>query len=140
VNGDGSIIVGQVCDPANTTISSAWKWTAADGVRCFPMTRPPTIPNYPYLTAMYSTSDDGRVVGGAFTFGLDSEALLWLDGEGHFLKDYLRDNGYPDAFRGWVNTGFITSVSADGRTLVGYGAGPTSFQGYLVILPQRDER
>jgi hypothetical protein len=75
------------------------------------------------------------VIGGAFTFGLDSESLLWLDGEPNFLKDYLRANGYPDAFRGWVNTGFVTSVSADGRTLVGFGAGPNTFQGYLVILP-----
>jgi DNA-binding beta-propeller fold protein YncE len=28
-------------------------------------------------------------------------------------------------------------VSPDGRTLVGYGAGPTAFQGYVVILPER---
>jgi hypothetical protein len=88
---------------------------------------------------MYATSEDGRVVVGAFTFGLDSEALVWIDGEVHFLKDYLAANGLPDAFRGWVNTGFLTGVSGDGRTLVGYGAGPTGFQGYLVILPERDE-
>jgi hypothetical protein len=115
-------------------------WTADKGVVCFPVNRPRTLPNLPYVTTMLSTSDDGRVIGGAFTFGLDSEALLWIDGQSFFLKDYLIDNGYPDAFRRWVNTGFITGVSADGRTLVGYGAGPNTFRGYVVILPEMEEK
>ena len=139
-NRDGSLIVGQVCEPSNTTVSSAWTWSATAGVRCYPMTRPPTLPNLPYLTAMLATSDDGRVIGGSFSFGLDSESVLWLDHQGFVLRQYLRDNGYPDAFRGWVNTGFITGVSADGRTLVGYGAGPRAFQGFMVILPERESR
>jgi hypothetical protein len=54
--------------------------------------------------------------------------------------DYLAEHGQPDAFRQSVNTGFITGVSPDGRTLVGYGAGPTAFQGYVVILPERDRQ
>jgi probable HAF family extracellular repeat protein len=140
VNRDGTLVVGQVCNPFDTRVSSAWTWSAADGVRCYPMMRPPTLPNLPYNTAMMATSDDGRVIGGSFTFGLDAEALLWLNGQGHFLKDYLRDNGHPDAFRGWINTGFITGVSPDGRTLVGYGAGPRTFQGYMVILPEKTTR
>ena len=44
----------------------------------------------------------------------------------------------PDAFEGWINTGFVQSVTPDGRTLVGYGAGPTTFQGYMVVLPELD--
>jgi hypothetical protein len=87
---------------------------------------------------MLSTSDDGRVIGGAYSFGLESESLIWIDGQGFFLRDYLETRGYPDAFRRWVNTGFVTGVSPDGRTLVGYGAGPTTFQGFLVILPKRN--
>jgi probable HAF family extracellular repeat protein len=136
-NRDGSLIVGEHCNPASTTVRSAWTWTASAGVRCFPVVRPAHLPDLPYSVAMLSTSDNGRIIGGAFTFGLDSEALLWLDGESHFLSDYLRATGRPNAFQGWVNTGFITSVSADGRTLVGFGAGPRRFQGYLVILPER---
>jgi len=57
-----------------------------------------------------------------------------------FLKQFLRDNGYPDAFARWKNTGFVTGVSGDGRTLVGYGAGPRTFQGFVVLLPQRGSR
>ena len=136
-NRDGSLIVGAHCEPENVLVRSAWTWTASAGVRCFPVTRPPTIPDYPYSTFMLTTSDDGRVIGGTFSFGLDAEALIWLDGQAHFLRDYLRENGYPDAFRGWINSGFVQAVSPDGRTLVGYGAGRTDFQGYIVILPER---
>jgi uncharacterized membrane protein len=144
-NRDGSIIVGGVCDafnpnPIDPSTSAAWKWTSA-GVLCFPVRRPSRLPNLPYSTVMFDTSDDGRVIGGAYTFGLDSEALIWLDGgEGQFVRDFLEANGHPNAFRDWVNTGFITGVSPDGRTLVGYGAGPTTFQGYLIILPERGSR
>jgi probable HAF family extracellular repeat protein len=138
VNRDGSFIVGQVCDFSSPP--SAWTWSARDGVRCFPIVRPSWVPPRPYITSMMATSDDGRVIGGSFTFGLDAESLLWIDGTGYFLRDYLRENGYPDAFRGWVNTGFITGVSPDGRTLVGYGAGTRAFQGFLVILPERSTR
>jgi probable HAF family extracellular repeat protein len=142
-NGDGSIIVGQGCDPFNQLsihpdTRAAWKWSEQGGTRCHPVTRPPTLRDLPYITMMLSTSNDGRVIGGAFSFGLDSEALIWIEDEPYFLRDYLRANGYPDAFRRWVNTGFVTGVSPDGRTLVGHGAGPTTFQGFLVILPEQD--
>ena len=136
INHDGSLIVGGNCEPFTPAVPSAWTWKASEGVRCFRVTRPPTLPNLPYSALMLSTNDNGRVIGGAYSFGLDSESLLWLDGQGHFLKDYLRANGYPDAFRGWVNTGFITSVSPDGRTLVGYGAAQRTFRGFLVVLPE----
>jgi hypothetical protein len=60
---------------------------------------------------------------------------MWIDREPHYLKDYLRANGVPLAFEGWVNTGFVTGMSRDGRVLVGQGAGRRNFQGYIVILP-----
>lgn len=83
-----------------------------------------------------SLSDDGRVIGGAQTFGLDSVAVLWIDREPFYLRDYLRQHGVPQAFDGWFNTGFVTGVSPDGHVVVGFGAGPTDFQGYIVILPK----
>jgi probable HAF family extracellular repeat protein len=143
-NHDGSIIVGQNCDvfnpvPIHPDARAAWKRTA-QGARCLPVQRPLTLPDLPYITMVLDTSDDGRVMGGAFSFGLDSEAVLWINDEPHFLKDYLIARGVPDAFRGWVNTGFITGVSPDGRTIVGYGAGPRAFQGYVIILPEGASR
>src|SRR5262245_54405286 len=141
-NTDGSIIVGQICDfSTNTRVqSSAWMWTQGKGVQCFTVNLPSNLPPRGYVAQMRSVSDDGRVVGGAFSFGLESESLIWLDGQLFFLKDYLQANGYPEAFRNWNNTGFVTGVSPDGRTLVGYGAGPTAFQGFMVILPPREKK
>lgn len=133
-NRDGSIVVGQVCGlgGAQTTLDqNAWIWTARDGLQCLP---PPRLRLPRFLGLALATSEDGRVIGGAHSFGLESEAVLWIDRTPVYLKDYLRANGVPNAFEGWVNTGFITGVSPDGRILVGYGAGRRDFQGYLVIL------
>ena len=73
-------------------------------------------------------------MGARTASALDSDAVLWLDGDAVYLKDYLRNNGASNAFNDWVNTGFISSVSPDGRIVVGQGAGPRDFQGYVVIL------
>ena len=136
-NRDGSLIVGSACEPERTVgPPSGWSWTASAGIRCFPVPTPPWALDRPYQVLIQATSDDGRVMGGALSFGLDSESVVWLDGEMFYLRDYLRSHGVPDAFQGWYNTGFVTDVSADGRTLVGYGAGPTTFQGWIVILPE----
>jgi hypothetical protein len=87
-----------------------------------------------------ATSEDGRVIGGGHSFGLESEAVIWIDRQPYYLKDYLRQHGVPDAFEGWFNTGFITDISRDGRVLVGYGAGPKDFTGYVVVLPGLGEQ
>jgi uncharacterized membrane protein len=133
VNSDGSIIVGQSCNPLDL---SAWIWTPETGIECKPVER--LIATKPYLAMMLATSEDGRVIGGAHSFGLDSEAVLWIDGEPRFIRAYLRDNGVTDAFTGWVNTGFISGVSRDGRVIIGQGAGPLNFQGYIIILPPQN--
>lgn len=139
-NRDGSLIVGTGCDPTKSGGGGAWAWTEASGVRCYPVERPLRLPNLPYQTLMLTTSEDGRVIGGSLSFGLDAESLIWFDGKPFLLQDYLRANGLPDAFRGWVNTGFVQAVSPDGRTLVGYGAGPIGFQGFMVLLPELGAR
>ena len=132
-NSDGSLIVGQNCDPINL---SAWSWRPETGVVCH-LVEESTDPR-PFITMMLATSEDGRVIGGARSFGPESRAVLWLDGEPQYLEDYLRANGVSDAFENWINTGFITGVSRDGRVIVGQGAGPLNFQGYIVILPPMD--
>ena len=73
------------------------------------------------------------------SFGLEAQSVIWIDDEGQYLVDYLQAHGYPNAFRGWVNTGFITGISPDGRTLVGYGAGPRGFTGFAVVLAELGE-
>ncbi|HJS59301.1 MAG TPA: hypothetical protein VKA01_14460 [Vicinamibacteria bacterium] len=134
-NGDGSLVVGQVCRPGDPLDQSGWVWTQRDGLQCLPVPRLRLLSREgDFLGRARATSDDGRVVGGAQAFGLESDAVLWLDRQPFYLKDYLREHGVPNAFEGWVNTGTITDISRDGRVLVGWGAGPRDFKGYVVIL------
>jgi probable HAF family extracellular repeat protein len=136
-NWDGSMIAGTNCDFTNFTgPPTGWIWTQGTGTQCLPVRRPAWALNVPYQVLPIAMSDDGRVIGGSLSFGLDAESVVWFDGEPVMLRDYLRQNGVPNAFEGWINTGFVTDVSPDGRTLVGYGAGPTTFQGYMVVLPE----
>ena len=137
-NRDGSIVVGQSCEFAGVANpfgnQQAWIWTSRDGITCLQPPRIQVLKNF--VGTALATSEDGRIVGGSQSFGLEAESLLWIDREPVYLKDYLRANGVPDAFEGWVNTGFITGISRDGRMLIGQGAGPRDFQGYIVILPE----
>lgn len=136
-NTDGSIVVGQFCDFVNPATQAAWVWTGGTA-ECLP---PPRVRLPLTLNGIATaTSDDGRVIGGSHNFGLDAEAVLWIDRSPIYLKDYLIANGVPDAFEGWVNTGFVTDVSRDGRIIVGYGAGRRDFQGYIVFLAPLGDR
>jgi probable HAF family extracellular repeat protein len=140
VNTDGSIVVGQVCRPGTTLDQTAWVWTAQGGTVCLDVPRRSIAREGVFLGKAMATSDDGRVIGGAHSFGLESESIVWIDREPHYLKDYLRSHGVPTAFEGWVNTGFVTGISRDGRVLAGYGAGPRDFTGFVVIMPDIGEK
>jgi probable HAF family extracellular repeat protein len=134
-NHDGSLVVGQICRPGVSLDQSGWVWTERDGLQCLPVPRPKLLSiEGDFLGRAQATSDDGRVIGGGHAFGLESEAVLWLDRQPFYLKEYLREHGVPNAFEGWVNTGTIEDISRDGRVLVGFGAGPRDFKGYIVIL------
>ena len=135
-NRDGSIVVGQSCEFATAVNPNAnqqaWMWTAQNGVQCL---APPRIrPENNFIGLAQATSEDGHIIGGSQSFGLAAEAVIWIDRQPSYLRDYLRANGVPKAFDGWVNTGFVTAISRDGRMLIGQGAGPRNFQGYIVIL------
>ena len=88
---------------------------------------------YPYLLSSHAKLTDGP---SGKPFSLEGNSLLiWIDRQPYYLKDYLRQHGVPDAFEGWVNTGTIDGISRDGRIVVGWGAGPRDFTGYVVLLP-----
>jgi hypothetical protein len=91
-------------------------------------------------------SDDGRVMGGAIQFDVaagEEESVIWFDGEPVFVRDYLRSNGYSDAFEGHANTGRITAISPDGRTIVGHNGGvfgAINRNGFIIVLPELDKK
>jgi uncharacterized membrane protein len=149
VNRDGTLIAGSGCTvDLPRQPPSAWSWSAAGGVRCHTAEPPPWVRwvrGNNYNTYVYAVSDDGRVMGGDIQFDTaagDEESVVWFDGEPVYLRDYLRNNGYPDAFEGHFNTGRITGISPDGRTIVGHNGGPfgsVNRYGFIVILPELDE-
>ena len=120
---------------------AAWVWTQRDGTQCLPPPQPfviegPSAP--PVVTRALATSEDGRIVAGEQGVGAsDTEAIIWIDRTPHYLKDYLRANGVPDAFENWHRTGTITGISPDGRILVGWGAAVGGFRGYVMILAEK---
>jgi probable HAF family extracellular repeat protein len=132
-NYDGSVIVGRQCR-FGLPDQTAWMWTSRDGVKCLP---PPALRQSEGFVIGYANavSDSARIVGGGLKVAAsDSEAVIWIDGQPFFLKDYLRSHGVPDAFERYIVSGEITGISPDGRVLVGYGAAIGGFRGYLVIL------
>ena len=139
VNSDGSIVVGRICRFGHPLDQSAWVWTPGEGTRCLPAPSLIPSPGPAIITDANGLSDDGRIVAGrqGVASSADSNAVIWIDGTPSYLKDYLRANGVPDAFQGWINTGEITDVSPDGRILVGYGAPLGGFRGYIVILGEK---
>ena len=149
VNRDGSVTAGAGCSPTlPNQPPNAWSWTVAGGVKCHTAEPPPWVRwvrGNNYNTYIYAVSDDGRVLAGDIQFDTaqgDEESVVWFDGEPVYLRDYLRDHGYPDAFKDQLNTGKITAVSADGRVLVGHNAGiagPNRW-GFIVILPAQDAK
>ena len=139
-NVDGTIVVGTGCSPSairpgDPNVQSAWMWTRLNGTRCLPAPRFRPTPGPPVNVRANATSDDGRVMGGEQGIGADdTDAVIWIDQEPFYLKDYLRAHGVPNAFETWINTGAITDISPDGRILVGKGAAAGGFRGYIVIL------
>lgn len=137
-NRDGSIVVGQECHFGDPLQQAAWVWTSQSGTRCLdaPRRMSSGIERVTVAVTASGASDDGKVVaGGQGVIGTtDSEAVIWIDGIGNYLKDYLLSKGVTNVFDRWVNTGEITDVAPDGRTLVGYGASPTGYRAYMVIL------
>jgi uncharacterized membrane protein len=150
VNHDGMVIAGSGCTfDLPRQPPSAWRWTASGGVTCHTAEPPPWVRwvrGNSYNTYIYAVSDDGRVMGGNIQFDLaagDEESVVWFDGEPVYLRDYLRANGYPDAFEDHANTGRITAISPDGRVLVGHNGGlfgAINRNGFIVILPELDEK
>jgi uncharacterized membrane protein len=149
VNRDGTLIAGTACTPdLPNQPPNAWAWTPGGGVQCYPVEAPRWVPwvrGFNYNTYIYAVSDDGRVMGGTIQFDIaagDEESIVWFDGEPVFLRDYLRNHGYPDAFKDHFNTGRITAVSPDGRVIVGHNGGffgAVNRNGFIVVLPELDK-
>ncbi len=126
---DGSVAVGAI------TLSSglrAFRWTAQAGVSEIDPNFIPGGQNFPR-----AVSADGSIVVGEYLANLGgaNRAMIWVNGVGTDLVDYLIDRqGLAEALQGWTLL-VATDVSSDGRTIVGEALNPTGCQqAFLVRL------
>ena len=137
ISADGEVVVGRSITTLGNGSSEAFRWTAAQGMRGLGAFAGPNGPMGSWANA---TSADGAVVvGGAQASVYENRALLWDTTNGLRSLDQLLETlcvGVYDGrnrFRVWEATG----VSADGRTIVGFGGyGPADFrQGWIATIP-----
>ncbi len=124
-NSDGSVVVGESIGDGSSP--SAFRWTAASGMV--------DIAAGSWSRAEACSADGNVIVGEYFTGG-GSFAMIWdpLNGA-RVLQDVLTNqHGLGAALSGWLLT-YAKDVSADGRTICGYGTNPAgNFEGFVVKL------
>jgi len=115
---DGQTIVGNRTGADGRT--RGFRWTAAGGmghlggpVHAFPL----------------DVSADGGVIVGSTSF---RAVILAEDGVGD-IQAFLESSGLD--LRGW-NLEYATGVSADGKTIVGFGRGPRGQEAWVATIPE----
>jgi len=129
VTPDGSTITGANAGPKQ----NPWIWTRDGGLQQLGRTGPN------FTAVALSASDDGKVVGGlggsVSQFPGDSSgnrAFLWTPELGTVdFEKFLQAQG--TFFEGWVLWS-TSSMSADGTTHVGSGAGPRGGAGWMIKM------
>jgi probable HAF family extracellular repeat protein len=114
VSQDGQTVVGTASTNTGSLRSKAFRWTAANGMQ--------DLDNLGYFydaTSSLDVSSNGStIVGGGFGIN-GGEAFIWTETEGlKTLQSVLTAAGLNLTGR---KLNVATSVSADGRSIVGYG-------------------
>ncbi len=126
ISADGTFIVG-LAITGETTIE-AYRWSGGMMVGLG------DLPGGAHESQAYAVSDDGSViVGYGRTRPGAFEAFVWTTEQNmRGVKDVLV-NDYGLDLTGW-SLEQATAVSADGRTIVGYGTGPSGREGWVAHL------
>ncbi len=124
ISSDGSIIVGQGSDSTSNNV--AWIWDGASGFAALPL-----IPGAGPDHLASAVSDDGLIVVGS-NYG---RAFIWDATNGtQSLRDLLVGLGVD--LTGW-HLADATGISADGRSIVGYGTNPSgATEAFLAYIPE----
>lgn len=160
---DGSIVVGEGALAADGGSLAAWRWTAAGGVVALPQPTPPTSApesvTWPHARAAhigakserarselgdgvdgglppssfaFDVSEDGSVIvgrGGTFSAPY---AAIWTAQGAQALADYAAAHGVTIP-AGWTLIS-ANAVSADGKTILGWGANGSALGTFLIDL------
>lgn len=130
VSRNGRVVVGERMFDAATFTMQAWRWTEETGVQalgCLPTSFGCD------KTSARAVSDDGNVVVGDAMSGGTYLATAWTPAGGmQRLADYLAANdvAVPD---GW-NLQSGSGISADGKTIGGWGTGPDAFTSFVADM------
>jgi probable HAF family extracellular repeat protein len=131
VSADGSVIVGYSRNAANA--EEAFRWTESGG-----MVSLGDLPGQGFRSQANAVSADGSVVVGdsaddPIRYGTNDHAFIWDEMNGiQNLKKVLLDKGLD--LSGWELFS-ATGVSADGRTVVGFGVNPAGDpEGWIAYL------
>ncbi|CAK9078657.1 PEP-CTERM sorting domain-containing protein [Durusdinium trenchii] len=128
VSADGSVVVGRGFSALG---EEAFRWTSGSG-----MVGLGDLPGGAVRSEASGVSGDGSIVVGHSYSALGSEAFLWDDANGmRSLKDVLTLE-YGLDLTGWNLRG-ARGISADGRTIVGYGTNPNGFgEAWVAVVPE----
>jgi len=133
VSDDGSVIVGQLS-------SGAFRWTSSDGMVSLGLLPGGGQVPGEILRIVGSGSNDvsadGSVIVGYSTSASSVEAFLWTSGGGmQNLRDLLIAGG-ATGLTGWTLSE-ATGISADGRTIVGFGTNPLGErEAWIATVPE----
>lgn len=140
VNGAGDVVVGEAWNNDTGTLEAAsWRWDGTSWGEQILGVLPGTFPGFGRSIAT-GVSDDGSVIVGfnSYDFGpfSDSTGFIWTEALGMVsIERYLAINGVTvDPMFDFAN---LTGISADGRTLIGYGVDWNTFliQSFTVTVP-----
>jgi probable HAF family extracellular repeat protein len=112
---DGSVIFGQSISASGT---EAFRWTAEGG-----MFGLGDLPGGTFESDPWDISADGSIIVGLGNTALGKEAFLWTAGGGMQNLRELLIAGGAAGLDGWTLTQ-ASAMSADGRTIVGFGRNP----------------
>lgn len=115
ISRDGTTVVGELQDNPPFDAATAFRWTAADGVRDL---------SGPQDDCYGRGADNtGRVVAGwcRESGPADGGAMLWIGDTTTRLLDVARDQGVLPATDTTTALGDVSAMSADGRTYSGSG-------------------
>ncbi len=106
--------------------SGAFSWTAGTGVV--------SLDGLSYAAAV---SADGSVIVGIGNSPTGSEAVIWTEADGAVpLQSYMANELGVTGLDGW-QLKEARGVSADGRTIVGFGVNPLGqTEGWIAVIPE----
>jgi probable HAF family extracellular repeat protein len=129
VNRAGSVIVGY--NVFNAPAGPAWLWNGATNT----VSALQNLPQFGGQDALaLGVSDDGQTVvgtSGGLPFG--RTAIIWQNGAPQNLKTVIESLG--GSIAPYTQLGTCTAISPDGRTIVGWGAGPGQPNGWILTFP-----